>query len=98
MFASENVKETKQQRLQAVRAGTLRYEKIETIDLGGKQYGDLCIVTGTFDIIGHRNGVWSENSICLKTQGFPTQGLILRMNENANLRGWRRLSIPFGCC
>jgi DNA-binding response OmpR family regulator len=54
IFAADNFKENKRQRLESVRTGSLRYEKIEALQVEARQYADLCIVTGTIDIVGKR--------------------------------------------
>jgi DNA-binding response OmpR family regulator len=52
IFAADNFKESKRQRLESVRSGLLRYEKIEALQVEARKYADLCIVTGTLEIVG----------------------------------------------
>lgn len=56
VFAFGSLKETKEDRMQAVRSGRLRYTKLEPLRVEGKHYADLCIVTGTIEVVGERDG------------------------------------------
>ncbi len=56
LFAFGGMRETKQDRLDALRSGRLRYTKVEALRVEGKHYGDLCIVTGLLLIEGERDG------------------------------------------
>ncbi|MGZ4814000.1 MAG: response regulator [Terriglobales bacterium] len=56
VFAFGSLKETKRDRLQALRLGHLRYHNLEPLHVEGKHYADLCIITGTFRIVGERDG------------------------------------------
>jgi DNA-binding response OmpR family regulator len=55
-FATADRAESKHQRLQALRAGRLRYTAVHFSDRETKYYGDNCVVSSLIDIAGEREG------------------------------------------
>jgi DNA-binding response OmpR family regulator len=54
IFAAGTLKENKQQRLESLRSRELCYEKIDVLQVEAKQYAELCMVSGTLEIVGKR--------------------------------------------